>query len=231
MTRIKISKSTICAAVVICTAIFSGFTVSADKDMTSDATLCSSAGIAVQDHKQYLEEAVIKLMEEGKLSRDKVEKILEYKKLRAEESKDPNKNDKNQIKDQRKKGSLLRDLTHDGIITEAEAQAIKEKLKEMKDARLEGGLQGLVDKGVLTGKDIDNIRDYMVKVREEREAQMEKLRTMTPEEKKEYFENAKKDRKDIIERMVEDKVITNQQAEEIKKAIPELNRSKCKKSH
>ncbi len=226
MTRIKISKSTICAAVVICTAIFSGFTVSADKDMTSDATLCSSAGIAVQDHKQYLEEAVIKLMEEGKLSRDKVEKILEYKKLRAGEAKDLNKNDKNQ----RKKGSLLRDLTHDGIITEAEAQAIKEKLKEMKDARLEGGLQGLVDKGVLTGKDIDNIRDYMVKAREEREAQMEKIRTMTPEEKKEYFENAKKDRKDIIEKMVEDKVITRQQAEEIKKAIPELNRSKNKKA-
>ncbi|MGE5679074.1 MAG: hypothetical protein ACM3ZR_13550, partial [Pseudomonadota bacterium] len=102
------------------------------------------------------------------------------------------------------------------------------KLKEMKEARLQGGLQELVDKGVLTGKDIDNIRSYMLKVRKEREQQLEKLRSMTAEERKEFYEKSKRDKKDIITKMVEDKVITEEQAKEIKKAIPELDKPRRK---
>lgn len=227
----KLSKSSIFAVLLICMTIFSGFSAFAEKNSTTDSTGCTAAGLNIMDNKQYLEEAVIKLMEEGKLSREKVEKILEYKKKRANELSKLTKDQKKDIKDQRKKGSLLRDLIQDGIITEADAQAIKSKLKEMKEARLEGGLQGLVDRGVLSGKDIDNIRSYMLKAREERNEQIEKLRTMTPEARKEYFESIKKDRKDIISRMVEDKIITEKQAEEIKKAIPELNKTRFKKSN
>lgn len=231
MTNKKPSISSILTVLLICATVFSGFSAFAETDITSDPTLCNAAGITVHDNKHYLEEAVIKLMEEGKLSKEKVEKILEYKKKRANELNKLTKENKNQIKNQRKKGSLLRDLIQDGIITEAEAQTIKSKLKEMKEARLEGGLQDLVDRGVLSGEDINNIRSYMVKVREERKDQIEKLRTMTPEERKAYFESNKNGRKDIINRMVEDKVITEKQAEEIKKAIPELSKSKFKKSN
>jgi len=180
------------------------------------------------NHKQFLEEAVIKLMEEGKLTKEKAEKILEYKKKKADELSKLPEQKKIQMKKQRNKGSLLKDLEQEGIITEAEAQAIRTKLYEMKEARLADGMQGLVDKGVLTTNDIEKIRSYMVKVREERKEQLEKLKTMTPEEREEYFKNAKKDRKDIITRMVEDNVITKNQAEEIKKAIPELNKSRHK---
>jgi superfamily II DNA helicase RecQ len=226
MTNKKPSRSIICAVLLICITIFSGLSTFAQENSPSDSAVLNTLG-----NKKYLEEAVIKLMEEGKLSREKVEKILEYKKKRESELSKLTKDQKIGSKDQRKKGSLLRDLIHDGIITEAEAQTIKSKLKEMKEARLDGGLQGLVDQGVLSGKDIDNIRDYMVKVREERKAQIEKLRTMTPEERKVYFEKSKKERKDIITRMVEDKVITEKQGEEIKKAIPELSKPRFKKSN
>ena len=230
MINAKFIKSTLCAVLVICMTLFTGFSTFADNDSTSNSTLCKAAGVTAHN-KQYLEEAVIKLMEEGKLSKEKVEKILEYKKKRLNELSKLTKEQKMEMRKQNKKGSLLRDLIQDGIITEAEAQTIKSKLREMKETRLDGGMQGLVDSGVLSTKDIENIRGYMVKVREERSEQIEKLKTMTPEERKEYFDHNKRERKDIIDRMVEDKVITEKQAEEIKKAIPELNKPRHRKAN
>lgn len=213
----KIAKGSLCLALILCLTVLSSTFVSAGS-MVNPLSASS-------DGKRYLEEAVIKLMEEGKLTEQKVEKILEYKKRRLEELKKSEIDNK-----QRKRGSLLRDMIKEGIITEQEAQLIKTKLKEMKEARLQGGLQELVDRGVLTGKDIDNIRSYMLKIRKEREQQLEKLRSMTPAERKEFYENSKRDRKDIITRMVEDKVITEEQAKEIKKAIPELDKPGSKKA-
>ena len=213
----NIAKGSLCMALIFCMTLLSGVFVSA----ISEANAAPAKG----DGKQYFEEAVIKLMEEGKLTEQKAEKILEYKKKRMEEHKKAKVDQK-----QYKRGSLLRDMVEAGIITEPDAQLIRSKLREMKEARLHGGLQGLVDRGVLTGNDIDNIRTYMLKIRKERELQLEKLRTMTPEERKQFYENSKKDRKDILTRMVEEKVITAEQAKEIKKAIPELDRPDRKRA-
>jgi len=223
------TRNRIIAVFVLCAVVLTGAPLYAINEIAFDGALTASAGIIAGDGKHYLEEAVLKLMEEGKLSKEKVEKILQYKKKRLEELSKQDKMSKEQLKKQRKKGSLLRDLIQDGILTEAEGEAIKNKLREMKEARLHGGLQQLVDKGVLTDQDISNIRGYMLKIREERSAQMEKLRTMTPEERKAYFESEKKNHKDILERMVEDKVLTLNQAEEIRKVLPELDREKDRK--
>jgi membrane peptidoglycan carboxypeptidase len=149
------------------------------------------------------------------LSKEKAEKILEYKRKKADEFI----KGKEENKIQNKKGSLLKELVQERIITESEAQTIKKKLREMKDARLSDDLKGLVDRGVLSANDIDNIRNYMLKDREERKVRLEKLKSMTPEERKVYFEETKKARKDILTKMVEDKVITEEQAKEIRKVI------------
>ena len=121
------------------------------------------------------------------------------------------------------------ELIQEKIITEAEAQIIKDKLREMRDTRLNEGLQSLVERGVLTSKDIDNIRSYMLKMREERQENIDKLKSMTPEQKEEYFKEYKRSRKDILDKMIDDKVITKKQAEEIRKAIPELNKTMKRK--
>ncbi|KUO75318.1 MAG: hypothetical protein APF77_13025 [Clostridia bacterium BRH_c25] len=228
MKDINPSKRALCAVLVICMTFFTGSLAFAENNAMASSRQQTVEKMSPNNHKQFLEEAVIKLMEEGKLTKEKAEKILEYKKKKADELSKLPEQKKIQMKKQRNKGSLLKDLEQEGIITEAEAQAIRTKLYEMKEARLADGMQGLVDKGVLTTNDIEKIRSYMVKVREERKEQLEKLKTMTPEEREEYFKNAKKDRKDIITRMVEDNVITKNQAEEIKKAIPELNKSRHK---
>ncbi|HYF82943.1 MAG TPA: hypothetical protein VEB00_07950 [Clostridia bacterium] len=228
MKKTKTAKNALCAVLVICMTFFAGISTFAENNIVaypnSDTTLKASA----DNHKQYLEDAVIKLVQEGKLSKDKADRIIEFKQKKSEELDKLSKEQRHKMKMYGKKGSLLSELKQEGIITDAEAQIIRLKLHEMKEARLEDGMQSLVDKGVLTPKDIDNIRGYMVKTREERKARIEKLKSMTPEERKEYFRESKKERKDIITKMVEDKVITEKQAEEIRKAVPELNRSRSK---
>lgn len=217
MKRYKI----ICAVLVTCILFVPGIQAFSDKGPAAAYGLGTEERVNLHHGGQYLEEAVLKLVQEGRLAKDKAEKILEFRKKKAEELK---KSGRKQLKKQHGKGSLLGDMVREGIITQAEAQLIKEKLLEMKDKRLGDGMQSLVDKGVLTEKDIENMRNYMLKIREERKARIDKLSTMTPEERKEYFKKADKERKDIITRMVEDNIITNSQGEELRKAVPELGR-------
>ena len=228
MKDVKPSMKVLCAVLVICMTFFAGISTFAENNTIAAPSPETEGKKSTVNHNQYLEEAVTKLVQEGKLSKEKAEKILEYKQKRVDELSKLTKEQRSEMKKQFKRGSLLSELKQKGIITEAEAQDIRSKLLEMKEARLADGMQSLVEKGVLTTNDISNIRSYMVKVREERKEKIEKLRSMTPEERKEYFEESKNERKDIITKMVEDKVITEEQAKEIRKAIPELDKSRFK---
>lgn len=221
----------LCTVLAICMIFFAGTATFADNNASSAPSQEKEEyKTIVIKHKHYLEEAVQKLVKEGSLTREKADKILEYKQKRKDEFKKLPIEQRKQMKKQGKRGSLLKELVQEGIITQEEANAIREKLLEMKEARFADGMQSLVDKGVLTPNDINNIRSYLLKVREERKATVEKLRSMTPEERKAYFKEHKNERKDILIKMVEDKVITKEQAEEIRKAIPELGKPKHKET-
>ena len=222
-------RKVICGALISSMSFFAGISTIAESDITLDSKKDTTIKVRLNTNKQYLEDAVVKLVQEGKLSKEKADRILEYKKKRTDEFKKLTKDQRHLMRNKGKKSSLLKELIQEGIITETEAQIIRTKLHEMKEERLTDGMQGLVERGVLTPTDIDNIRSYMLKVREEQKANIEKLQSMTPEQKKEYFRESKKARKDILNRMVDDKVITEKQAEEIKKTIPELNKSRKRK--
>ena len=209
----------LCASLAVCLIFSAGILTFADAKAAPAPALEKTV-----KHKQFLEEAVQRLVEEGSLTKEKADKIIEYKQKRKEEQKNQHSEHRDHLIDKGKRGSLIKELVQEAIITEEEANAIREKLREMKEERFADGLQGLIDKGVLTAKDIDNIRSYMLKIREERKATIEKLKSMNPEERKAYFKEYRKGQKDILIKMVEDKVITKDQAEEIRKALPEMNR-------
>lgn len=228
MKKINAAKNMLCLILVITLTFFAGISAIAESSIFADPSSNKASNASLDNHKQYLEDAVIKLVQEGKLSKVTAEKILEFKQKRLTEQGKLLKEQNNKINKQCKKRSLLSELKQEGVITDAEAQTIRLKLHEMKEARVADGMQSLVDKGVLTPKDIDNIRGYMVKIREDRKVRIEKLKSMTPEERKVYFRENKRERKDAITKMVEDKVITEKQAEEIRKAVPELSRTRSK---
>lgn len=218
-------KGILCGALIGSISIFSCIPTIAENVIALDSKKEAVLKINADNHKQYLKDAVVKLVQEGKLSKEKAERILEYKQKKSEELK---KDQRRLMKKDGNKNSLLKELIQEGIITESEAKIIRTKLHEMKESRISDGLQGLIESGVLTSNDIENIRSYMVKDREERKARIEKLKSMTSEEIDKYFKESKKERKDIITRMVEDKIITETQAEEIKKAVPEFNKCRQK---
>lgn len=221
-------KNIIFGALIGSMSIFPGISIIAESVITLDSNTETIIKVNADNHKQYLKDAVVKLVQEGKLSKEKAERILEYKQKKADEFKKLAKDQEHLMKKEGNRSSLLKELIQEGIITEAEAKIIRSKLHEMKESRITDGMKDLVERGVLTPNDIDNIRSYMIKNREERKANIEKLKSMTSEERSEYFKESKMKRKNIIDRMVEDKIITEKQAEEIKKAIPELTRYRHK---
>lgn len=227
MTPMKSPVKALCAVLAICIYSVFGMSVFAENCTAAAPETIESKYMA--RYKQNFEEAVVKLVKEGKLSKEKADKILEYKKRKEDESCRLTKEQKQHLKTKQKNRSLLWDLKQEGILTDSEVQIIRNKLLEMRDERIVDAMEGLIKKGVLKPEDIDNMREYMVRIREEQRAQIEKLKTMTPEERKVHYENIKAKRKDIITRMVEDKIITEEQAKEIKNAIPELNMQRLRK--
>jgi len=227
--RKNLFRNIICGALIGSMSFLAGVAAIAENNITTDNNKENIIKVNADNHKEYLKDAVVKLVEEGRLSKEKADKIIEYKEKRAEEFKKLTKEQKQLLRKEGKRSSLLMELIQEKIITEAEAQIIKDKLREMRDTRLNEGLQSLVERGILTSKDIDNIRSYMLKMREERKENIDKLKSMTPEQKEEYFKEYKRSRKDILDKMIDDKVITKKQAEEIRKAIPELNKAMKRK--
>ena len=61
----------------------------------------------------------------------------------------------------------------------------------------------------------------MDKMRQERQADMEKMKNMTPEERQTYMQQLKGKKTSPIEQLVKDNVITSEQADAIRDAMPQ----------
>ena len=97
-------------------------------------------------------------------------------------------------------------------------------------------LNTLIERKVISKDKAEEIKAYISKQKEERKEAFDKFRNMTDEEKKEihdkiknmteeekneFFDSHKKERKGIIEKMIEDGVITEEQGAELEKALTE----------
>ena len=90
------------------------------------------------------------------------------------------------------------------------------------------GLDSLVKKNVITAEQESKIIVFSKKWYEERKAEREKVRKMTQDQKKAYFEKRKSEKRyGLINGMIEEKIITENQAEEIRKIVPK--HKKCHK--
>lgn len=229
MKKKALVRNIICIVLAGCMTFFSGLTTFAASNAIDGKAEKINFVQRISKQKHYLEDAINKLVEEGKITKEKADKIIEYKKKRVEEFKKLPMEKKQQSREPWQKKGLLDSMQEDGIITSEDANAIRAKIREIREARFSGAINELVSKGVLTKDDVSNIESYLIKVRDEKKAEYEKLKDMNEEQRKEYFRKVKKDRKDIITRMVEEKVITKKQAEELRKALPELTKYRTKK--
>lgn len=85
---------------------------------------------------------------------------------------------------------------------------------------LTSALDSLVSAGTITQGEEDKITSYMQQKADERSAEMDKLKSMSPEDRKTYFEqNKSQNRPDPLKDLVDQNVITQDQADSIIKAI------------
>ena len=161
------------------------------------------------------------MVKEGTLTQAKVDAMQNYMQQKMQEMKKMTKEQRQQQPSEQKT-NILDEMASKGIITQADANAIKEKQKTMFEKKYRDNLDSLVQKGIITQVESDKINSYIKAAREEKKQLMERLKGMAPEERKTYFENNKNSRIDIIQKMVDDGVITADKAKEIRKAIPDM---------
>lgn len=202
---------------------FSARLASSLNGVYSNNIKCKPKGIHRKNGK-WMEKALDELVEEGTITKDKAEKILKY---REEKYKKRKKMTEEERKSERfTKKMLLEELVDARIITEEDADAIRNKRIQMHDEKISEKLSGLVSKWTITESEAVKIKEYLVTYREERMKEFKKIKGMTEEERIEYFKYNKNMKKDVMEIMVEDKVITEKQAKEIRKVFPKYG--KCR---
>ena len=108
-----------------------------------------------------------------------------------------------------------------GIITQAESDAINAKIqanaKAKRDAEISTKLQAIVDSGKITAEQKASVITALADEQTARKAEMDKVKAMTKDERTAYF----KDNVQVspIDLLIENKIITAQQAAFVKKAI------------
>ncbi|OGO78820.1 MAG: hypothetical protein A2Y23_11410 [Clostridiales bacterium GWB2_37_7] len=224
--------SNLICSLIVCTMVFSSgmFVFAQDNNALIDnmksATLVTRApSRIVAGHKHDSFKAVIdKLVEEGKLSREKAEQIDKFIKQKIEKQK--NGNEKQSMRKGLKYG-LVNDLIKAKIINDGEAEAIRSKFRELKEEAFNEKLNTLIQKGTITQAQADKVKVYYKNARQEKAEQFKKLQNMTEEQRKAFFKEHKKD--NFMTKLVEDGVLTQEQVQELRKAMREGHKNKCKK--
>lgn len=160
-----------------------------------------------------LNESLKELVKEGVLSKEKADKVLQY----------VNENSNNSSNDNKKHRKIFDEMVERKIITEKEAEAIRErkadKKFQLKKERITKALNDLVKDKTINEEQSNKFIEKLEKSNMERKELHKKLRNMTEEERKEYFRKNKIKGKSIIEEMINENIITKEQGESIRKAI------------
>jgi uncharacterized protein YutE (UPF0331/DUF86 family) len=180
-----------------------------------------------------------KLVEAGIVPQEKADAMKTYMEAQAQERKATFESLKDLSQEERKayfeahKGErvdIYDQMVKSGILSEEQSTKIKTYLKENKEFGPKGKRDGkgfetvldkLVEEGKLKETSSKAVQEYMKTQGEARKAEMEKIKDLSAEEKKAYFENNKKERVDILEKMVADGVISADEAKIIKEAVPQ----------
>jgi polyhydroxyalkanoate synthesis regulator phasin len=175
------------------------------------------------------------LVADGTLSQGESDKITEYAKEKREARKAEMDKVKTMTTEERKAymaekknthQDLLSELVSKGILTQAKADAVKEKMQQKHvqegQARVQDTtekINKLADSGTITKEQASKVIEEIKKNVEEKRALGEKLKTMTTEERKANMEKNKGQRTDLLKKMVEDNTLTQEQATAIRNAI------------
>jgi polyhydroxyalkanoate synthesis regulator phasin len=183
------------------------------------------------------------MVKDGTLTQSEADKITTYQKTKQESMKaEMDKVEKMTVEERKSYLSskktdgqgLLTELVSKGIVTQAKADAIKAKMQqkslEMKTARLnemKSQLGTLVTKGTINQAQADKVIDYMSqmngKAKIEKgnmtQAEKDKVKNMTEEERKAYFDKVKGNKGNFLKELVDNGTLTQDQSNAISEII------------
>ncbi|MBZ4668020.1 MAG: hypothetical protein JG775_1172 [Defluviitaleaceae bacterium] len=87
-----------------------------------------------------------------------------------------------------------------------------------------------VEQGIITKEQAEKWKEFNKKYEEQRKKELEKIRKMTKEERRVYFEKKKQQKKDYFDELVKEKIITQEQADKIKEQILQNHQNKEKEN-
>ncbi|MCT4508727.1 MAG: hypothetical protein N4A48_08190 [Tepidibacter sp.] len=167
------------------------------------------------------------LVEKGILTQEEADKLKDSKEQKRakmqEATKDMTKQEKFEYMKENKpqnKGSIFAELVEKGLLTQERVDEIRDNIHQMKfelnKQRREERLNKLVEDGIITQAEADKWMEFSYKKAEERKVEMEKLKDMTQEERKEYFKENHKEKGERLKELVEAEVISQDAADKIK---------------
>ncbi|PLX33536.1 MAG: hypothetical protein C0604_03405 [Clostridiales bacterium] len=111
-------------------------------------------------------------------------------------------------------------LAGEGVISQETADDIKAGLESLREEKREEFEQSIIDEGILEDYEIEEVLEFMDDYRQEREEMRDELSEMTREERREYMEENREDFQGPLEEMVEEGLISDDQADAIRDLMP-----------
>lgn len=171
-----------------------------------------------------LEEILDKLVTDGTITQDQVDQLKTYMKENAPEKKDSAEfknqdEDKTSEKPVLQKHDILADVVAAGIITQEQADAVKDAMQtyqsEKQSTSMQERLDKLVEEGKITSEQSEAILEAFENISAERKATLEKIKDMTQEERQAYLQEHKSEF-NPWQQLVEDGVLTQDQLDAMK---------------
>ncbi|MCF6097801.1 microfibrillar-associated 1 family protein [Thermovorax subterraneus] len=129
------------------------------------------------------------------------------------------------------KDDILSELAEKGIISSEQVEKVKEyveqKMEQERQQRrqqIEEALQKLVESGTITSEKKDKILAYLDEKEAQRQQEIEKVKNMTEEERKAYFEEKKSSlqkqgKYSMMQELVDKGILTEEEAKAVMEAI------------
>jgi len=111
-------------------------------------------------------------------------------------------------------------IVGEGVIEEETKDEILAGIEVLRDERRDGFIQSIIDEKILIEYEMDEFLEFMEECREEREELREELSEMTMAERREYMQEHRDDFQGPFEEMVEEGLISDDQADAIRDLMP-----------
>jgi hypothetical protein len=185
--------------------------------------------------KEYLRNRLDKLVESKTITKEQEEKIIDHiekkhkeRKEEIEKLKSMNEQQRNEYFNQVKantKGGFFQELIDEKVINEKQAEEIKKVMHKnhkhkFNEKKLKSKLDEHVKAGIISKNEEDKIIAYTKEKVKYRKAQGEKIKKMTPGERRVYFlQKELEPKKGFFKDLVDQGILSQEKADALKKAM------------